>query len=90
MAEQEVKKNQKRLYVGEVVSDKMDKTVVVKITRTYTEEHFHKVMRSFKKYKVHDEHEQAKLGDIVEFYEGRPVSKTKYMYLSRVLESPIK
>lgn len=84
MVEQEVK-NKKRLYVGEVVSDKMDKTVVVKTMRTYTDERFHKVMRSFKKYKVHDENKSAKLGDIVEFYEGRPVSKTKYMYLSRVL-----
>lgn len=90
MAEQEIKnKSQKRLYVGEVVSDKMDKTLVVKTMRTYTDDHFHKVLRSFKKYKVHDEHELAKQGDIVEFYEGRPVSKTKYMYLSRVLQSHI-
>ena len=76
-----------QLYVGEVVSDKMDKTVVVKVTRTYTDQTFHKVMRSSKKYKVHDENEQAKIGDKVEFYEGRPVSKTKYMYLSRVVEA---
>lgn len=84
MAEQ-IKKNQ--LYVGDVVSDKMDKTVVVKVSRTYTDETFHKVMRSSKKYKVHDENEQAKIGDKVEFYEGRPVSKTKYMYLSRVVKA---
>lgn len=86
MAEQIVKKKN-QLYVGEVVSDKMDKTIVVRTTRTYTDDIFHKVLRSFKKYKVHDETEQAHMGDIVEFYEGRPVSKTKYMYLSRVLES---
>jgi small subunit ribosomal protein S17 len=90
MADQEMKNKNQKLYVGEVISDKMDKTIVVKITRTYTEDQFHKVMRSFKKYKVHDADRQAKLGDIVEFYEGRPVSKTKYMYLSRVLESHIK
>jgi small subunit ribosomal protein S17 len=91
MAEQEVKnKRQKRVYVGEVISDKMDKTVVVKTTRTYTDDRFHKVMRTFKKYKVHDENEQAKLGDIVEFHEGRPVSKTKYMYLMRVVNANVK
>ena len=89
MAEQEVK-NKNQTYVGEVISSKMDKTIVVKTTRTYTDDRFHKVRRSFKKYKVHDAQEQAQLGDIVEFYEGRPVSKTKYMYLSRVLESNTK
>lgn len=77
----------KQLYVGEVVSDKMNKTIVVKTSRTYTDKTFHKVMRSSKKYKVHDESEQAKIGDKVEFYEGRPVSKTKYMYLSRVVKA---
>lgn len=84
MAEQ-IKSSQ--LYIGEVVSDKMDKTIVVKVSRTHTDETFHKVLRSSKKYKVHDEKEQAKIGDKVEFYEGRPVSKTKYMYLSRVVEA---
>ena len=64
----------------------MDKTIVVKTERTYTASRFHKVMRTFKKYKVHDENEQAKVGDIVEFYEGRPVSKTKYMYLARSIK----
>lgn len=86
MAKQEVK-NKSQIYVGEVISDKMDKTIVVKTVRTYTDDHFHKTKRLFKKYKVHDEHEVAKMGDIVEFYEGRPLAKTKYMYLSQVLES---
>ena len=48
---------------------------------------FHKVMRKRKKYKVHDEHQQANKGDLVSFYEGRPISKTKYMYLSEVLKT---
>ena len=46
-----------------------------------------KVVRTDKKYKVHDEKEVAHEGDIVEIFEGRPISKTKYMYLSRVLEA---
>lgn len=76
-----------QLYVGEVVSDKMDKTITVETSRTIRHPRFHKVMRKKKKYKVHDEQEVAKIGDIVEFHEGRPVSKTKYMYLVRVMKS---
>jgi small subunit ribosomal protein S17 len=75
----------KRTMIGQVVSDKMDKTVVVKVTRDYQHPLFNKVVRSSKKYKVHDEQELAKIGDKVEFYEGKPTSKTKYMYLSRVI-----
>ncbi|HSW73970.1 MAG TPA: 30S ribosomal protein S17 [Candidatus Limnocylindria bacterium] len=80
-------KKEKRTLSGEVISDKMDKTIVVRVERTYTHPEFHKIMRSNKKYKVHDAQEEAKVGDIVEFYEGRPVSKTKFMYLARVVRS---
>lgn len=80
-------KKQKHTLVGEVVSDKMDKTVVVKTVRTYTHPMFQKTMHKVKNYKVHDENETAKVGDIVEFYEGRPVSKTKYMYLARIVDA---
>lgn len=80
-------KKQKRTYVGKVVSDKMEKTVVVQMDRTYTHPVFHKTMHKSKNYKVHDENEQAKIGDVVEFHEGRPVSKTKYMYLARVVQA---
>lgn len=77
----------KRLYTGTVTSDGMDKTLVVKTERVYTHKVFRKTMRVTKKYKVHDEKELAKEGDVVEFYEGRPKSKTKYMYLSRVINA---
>jgi small subunit ribosomal protein S17 len=77
----------RRLMRGEVISDKMQKTVVVKVDRTYIHPHFDKVIRTSKKYKVHDEQETASVGDIVDIYQGRPVSKTKYMYLDRVVES---
>lgn len=77
----------KFVLTGEVISDKMDKTIVVRVERTFMHPRYQKIMRSFKKYKVHDENESARLGDIVEFYEGRPLSKTKYMYLSRILKS---
>lgn len=77
--------NKQKIMVGEVVSDRMDKTVVVKTHRTYTHPKFHKIMSVSKKYKVHDEKQEASVGDTIEFYEGRPVSKTKYMYLKRVV-----
>jgi len=75
----------KKLLTGTVISDKMDKTVVVKTERAYKHPMFKKTVRKVKKYKVHDDTQEAKVGDIVEFYEGRPVSKTKYMYLHRVV-----
>ncbi len=75
-----------KLFVGEVVSDKMDKTVVVTTTRTVKHPVFGKVLKKTKKYKVHDPLQQAHVGDVVEFFEGRPVSKTKYMYLARIIE----
>ncbi len=83
----ENEKKTKRIFTGEVVSDRMDKTIVVKTERTFEDPKFHKTLKKSKKYKVHDEQELAKMGDIVEFQEGRPVSKTKYMYLARVVKA---
>ena len=71
---------------GEVVSDRMDKTVVVTVQSTKKHPETNKVIRAHKKYKVHDEHEECAIGDVVEIYEGRPKSKEKYMYLHRVVE----
>jgi small subunit ribosomal protein S17 len=77
----------KKTLVGEVVSDKMEKTIVVQINRDIRHPDYHKVVRRIKKYKVHDEQEKAKVGDVVEIFEGRPTSKTKYMYLSRIIKT---
>ena len=82
----EQEKTKKSVYVGEVVSDGMDKTVVVKTNRSYMHPRFRKIVRKSKKYKVHDEQGLAKKGDVIEFHEGRPKSKTKYMYLARVVK----
>lgn len=84
MEEKVIKKSM--MYKGEVVSDKMDKTIVVKTTRTATHPVFHKVMKVNKKYKVHDEKEEANVGDEVEFCEVRPISKDKYMRLTRIIK----
>jgi len=72
--------------IGEVVSDKMDKTIVVKVFRAFRHPLFGKVVRRHKKYHVHDKNNTAKIGDWVEIAESRPVSKMKHMALVRVLE----
>jgi len=81
--------NLKHTLTGLVISDKMSKTVVVKVERSYIHPMYKKVMRTSKKYKVHDAEELAKVGDVVEIFEGNHKSKTKYMYLSRILRSEI-
>lgn len=77
----------KRIYTGTVISDKMDKTLVVKSERTYVQEDLSKIIRRIKKYKVHDKDEQAKPGDIIEFSECAPISKTKYMTLEKIVKT---
>ena len=79
------KKEKRSTLRGTVVSEKMDKTIVVQVERIFMHPRLAKVMRSMKKYKVHDEEQRAHEGDIVDIYEGRPVSKTKYMYLAAVV-----
>jgi small subunit ribosomal protein S17 len=81
----QVKTEGGKVFTGEVVSDKMDKTVVVKVVRMLKHPFFGKVIRRHKKYKVHDEQNTAKIGDTVEIKECRPLSKEKYMTLVRVL-----
>ena len=79
--------NKNKVLQGEVVSDKMDKTITVKVTRMFAHPLYGKIVRRFKKYKAHDEAEVAKIGDLVEIMECRPLSKTKHMVLSRVIQS---
>jgi len=80
----------KKVLTGTVVSDKMQKTIVVEVERTYRHPVFGKTVRARRKFKVHDENGQAGLGDIVSFYEGRPVSKTKYLYLKEIVRKAVK
>ena len=77
--------NNKKLLSGVVISDKMNKTIVVSYEQAFKHEKFQKIVRTVKNYKVHDPEEVAKIGDRVEFFEGAPKSKTKYMYLHRVI-----
>ncbi|WP_336294646.1 30S ribosomal protein S17 [Bartonella sp. CB169] len=67
----------KRILQGVVVSDKGDKTVVVKVERRYSHPLLKKTVRQSKKYKAHDENNQFKIGDLVSIQESRPISKDK-------------
>ncbi len=67
----------KRILQGTVVSDKNDKTVVVKVERRFAHPLFKKTVRRSKKYKAHDENNQFKVGDTVLIQESAPISKDK-------------
>jgi small subunit ribosomal protein S17 len=67
----------KRILQGEVVSDKNDKTIVVKVERRLLHPVFKKTVRVSKKYHAHDEKNEAKVGEIVRIEEARPLSKQK-------------
>ncbi len=62
---------------GKVVSDKMDKTIVVAVETLKTHPKYKKKYRSTKKYKVHDEENKHKIGEVVEFVQCKPISKDK-------------
>ncbi|GGA80731.1 30S ribosomal protein S17 [Brucella endophytica] len=67
----------KRVLQGVVVSDKNDKTIVVKVERRYSHPLLQKTVRQSKKYKAHDENNQFKVGDLVSIEESKPISKDK-------------
>jgi|SRR3954471_699523 len=71
---------------GEVVSDKMDKTIIVRVERRFRHPKFKKVVTQYKKFYAHDEKEEAKVGDRVRIQETRPLSKTKSWRLVEVVE----
>ncbi len=67
-----------KVLKGVVVSDKMDKTVVVSVTRFVKQPKYQKFIKISKKYKAHDENNARKVGDVVEIVETRPLSKDKH------------
>lgn len=67
----------KRILQGVVVSDKNEKTVVVKVERRFTHPVMKKTVRQTKKYKAHDENNSFKVGDLVSIQESKPISRDK-------------
>ncbi len=72
--------------VGEVIANKMAKTIIVRVERRFPHPKFNKVVTGYKKFYVHDEKGEAKVGDRVRIEETRPLSKTKRWRLVAVVE----
>ena len=73
----EDRRGQRKVRVGEVVSTRMDKTVVVSINRLSKHPVYKKYVRKRKKFYVHDENNECNVGDVIRFMETRPLSKLK-------------
>ncbi len=81
--------NKKKSFVGRVVSDKMDKTVVLAVTRRIAHSRYNKVVKRTTKYKAHDEKNECKVGDMVRVIETRPISKEKRWKVLEIVEKAI-
>jgi small subunit ribosomal protein S17 len=86
MSVSEETRNDRKVREGVVVSDVQDKTIVVRVQRTTTHPLYNKTLRVSKKYHVHDEANDAKVGDTVRIIETRPLSKLKRWRLDEVVE----
>lgn len=75
-----------KVRVGTVVSDKMDKTIVVAVESHYKHPLYKKILRKIKRFKVHDPKQSSKIGDVVKISEIRPVSKTKRWRLVEIIK----
>ena len=82
----EAVRNQREVREGIVVSDKMEKTIVVAVHDKIKHPIYKKTMNKTKKYEVHDENNEAGIGDVVEIEETRHLSKDKYFRLVRIVE----
>jgi small subunit ribosomal protein S17 len=93
MAEETQKETEKRGIrkerVGRVLSNKMAKTIVVRVERRFAHPRFKKVVTAYKKLYAHDEKSEAKPGDRVKIVETRPLSKTKRWRLVQVLDRSV-
>ena len=79
-------RNVRKVRVGKVVSDKMDKSVVVAVERKVPHALYNKPMVSTKRFKAHDENNECQIGDTVKIVETRPLSKDKCWRVVEILE----
>jgi small subunit ribosomal protein S17 len=89
MADTEKVTRHKKILVGMVLSDKMDKTVVVQVKRLFMHPRYKKYVRKNVTYKAHDEMNQCRIGDKVQIIESRPISKDKHWRVSKVVEKAV-
>ena len=86
MTEDVKTRNRRKVRVGRVVSDRMEKTIVVSIERLVKHPTYGRYVRRRAKFKVHDEKNECKIGDLVRFMETRPISKDKRWRFVAVVE----
>lgn len=84
-----MERSNRKVYRGTVVSDKMDKTITVIVETKKTHPLYGKRVKYSKKFKAHDENNEAKLGDKVEIMETRPLSATKRFRLVKIIEKAV-
>jgi small subunit ribosomal protein S17 len=82
-------RNERKVQIGKVVSDKMDKTIVVAVETYKKHSLYHKRIKYTKKFKAHDENNEAKIGDTVKIMETRPLSKDKRFRLVEIVERAV-
>jgi len=78
-------RGKRKVRIGTVVSDKMEKTAVVAVESYYRHPLYKKILRKIKKLKVHDPDNKTKIGDVVKIAETRPLSKTKRWRLLEII-----
>ena len=82
-------RNARKVQIGKVVSDKMDKTIVVAVETYKKHSLYHKRIKYTKKFKAHDEQNSAHIGDVVKIMETRPLSKDKCWRLVEIVEKAV-
>jgi len=84
-----VERTQRKVKTGKVVSNKMDKTIVVYVETTIRHPIYKRIIKQSKKFKAHDENNEASIGDIVTIMETRPLSKDKNWRLLEITEKAV-
>jgi small subunit ribosomal protein S17 len=87
MSEQTTQRPQRRTLIGQVLSDKMQKSITVQVTRLERHAKYGKYMRRHTRLHAHDENNEARVGDLVEVMQTRPLSKLKRWRLVRIVQS---
>lgn len=86
MASTEIARSGKLVYQGKVVSDKMDKTIVVEVSKRAVHRLYKKYLTMSKRLQAHDENNEAHIGDTVRVVSARPISKRKRWRLTEIVE----
>ena len=84
-----MERNDRKTRIGKVVSDKMDKTIVVAVETFVKHPLYKKRVKNTVKFKAHDEHNECGIGDVVKIMETRPLSKEKHWRLVEIVEKAL-